>query len=427
MLSHVIYLGIVYALIFTGFYTLNGFLTLIFPSYAFIGFSIYYGTYALSCLVAPYIISRLNIRWCIIISGFIYVLYIGFISSKMIPLFLVACGITGLVHSFIWLSQGLLLSKYPDNTRNTYISIFFGILCSNIIFGNLISLIILLTGVDIQQMIWVLMAITFIGAVMSIFILPFSFGQLSYLKSQEVTHHTSLVDSIKRVFTIVGTNRGYLLIPLIMLQAFDVNVSIQILSRLLIVNATTIGSSSAGVYTAAMYLVYGFSALTSSFFLGKLYDKFGWKSILISYSILQAIAITGIMLISKLSSNGPLGLWITISFLKGITDNAIVVMINISIYRVYKEKSDLMLAFYRFTFAIVYVIGSVMVGYISYEWILLTDGIFIILSIIAYSFFHIDNIEEQFNKSTVNLADLVKRNEQIQLHDPYHAHLATIV
>jgi len=423
MLSHVIYLGITYALVFTGFFTINGFLNLIYKDVAFIGFAIYYGIYAISCLIAPFVISKLNIRWCIIVSAFMYVLYIGLISSKMVPLFLVASAITGSFHAYIWLSEGILLSRYPDDVRNKYIGIFFGILCSNIIFGNLISLIVLLTGVDIQQMIWVLMSITFVGAVMSIFILPFSCTELCYIKSKDDTHHTNLFNSIKRVFTIIAENRGYLLIPLMILQTFDVNISIQVLSRLLIANAH--GSSSVGIYTAAMYLVYGFSAFISSFFLGRLFDKFGWKLVLISYSVLQAIALTGIMLISKLSSDGPMGLWLTISFVKGITDNALVVMINISISRVYKEKSDLMLAFYRFTFAIFYVGSSVMVGYVSYEWILLVDGILIIISIIAYSFFHIDNIEEQFNKSSVNLADLV--NKMNYVNQANHANLATIV
>lgn len=423
MLSHVVYLGITYALVFTGFFTINGFLNLIYGDKSFIGFAIYYGVYAISCLIAPFVISKLNIRWCIIVSSFVYVLYIGLISSKMVPLFLVASAVTGFFHSFIWLSEGIILSKYPDDVRNSYISIFFGILCSNIIFGNLISLIVLLTGVDIQQMIWILMSITFVGAVLSIFILPFSCSELCYIKSKDVSHHTNLLDSIKRVFTIVGENKGFLLIPMMILQTFDVNVSIQIMSRLIIVNAH--GSPSVGVYTAAMYLVYGSSALASSFFLGKLFDKFGWKSVLISYAILQAVSLTGIMLISKLSSDGPLGLWLTISFVKGITDNAIVVMINISISRVYQEKSDLMLAFYRFTFAIFYVISSVMVGYVSYEWILLVDGILVIVAIIAYSFFHVDSIEEQFNKSSMDLAAIAKRvNRDKYVH---HANLSTIV
>jgi MFS family permease len=341
----------------------------------------------------------------------------------MVPLFLVASAITGAFHAFIWLSEGILLSRYPDDVRNKYIGIFFGILCSNIIFGNLISLIVLLTGVDIQQMIWVLMSITFVGAVLSIFILPFSCSELCYVRSKDTNHHTNILDSIKRVFVIVAENKGYLLMPLMILQTFDVNVSIQILSKQIIVNAH--GSPSVGVYTAAMYMVYGFSALVSSFFLGRLFDKFGWKFVLISYAVLQAVSLTGIMLISKLSSDGPLGLWITISFVKGITDNAIVVMINISISRVYQERSDLMLAFYRFTFAIFYVISSVMVGYVSYEWILLVDGILIIVAIISYSFFHIDNIEEQFNKSSVDLTVLAARVNRVnQVH---HANLATIV
>ena len=405
MLSHIIYLAVTYALVFTGFFSSNGFLTLLYQSSAFISFSLYYGTYCVSCLFAPFVISRLNIRWCIVVSAFMYVMYIGFVSSKMTSLLLVGACLAGPFHSIMWISQGILIARFPDDVRSSYIGTFFGILNSSIIFGNLLSLIVLVTGLTTQQMLWILLSITFVGAVMSIFIMPFSCSELCSLRSIDNGHHVNILDSIKRVFTTVGIHRGYLLIPIMILQTFDVNVSIQILSRLLIVNAH--GDKSVGIYTAAMYLVYGCSAFVSSMFIGRLFDKLGWKVVFSLYAFFQVISITGIMLLSKLSSSGPMGLWMTVSFVKGMSDNITIVITNISITNTYKETTDLMMAFYRFTFGIFYVISSVMVGYVSYEWILLIDGVFVVVSIVSYSFFHVADIGEQFEKSGVVISRLV--------------------
>ena len=57
-LSEVIYLGITYALVFTGYYVTSGFLTILYPSSAFIGFAINYAVYAVASLISPYLFSK---------------------------------------------------------------------------------------------------------------------------------------------------------------------------------------------------------------------------------------------------------------------------------------------------------------------------------------------------------------------------------
>jgi MFS family permease len=407
MNCEIAYLAITYALIFTGYYTSAGFLTILYPNYAFISFAIFFAMYAISSSIAPYIISRVNIRLAICVSAFSFTLYVGFSSSKMVTLLLIGSAITGGFNGIIWLSQGVWMLKYPEDIRGTLIGWFFGIFSSNIIIGNLLAIIVLIINITVQDVIFIMTGITCLGFIMSIFIPPFS---CNTCKKPENQTQTPLLGMLKDVFTIITINKGYLLIPLYITQSMDLNITFQILTRLLIINANN-NTLEAGVYNGAIYLAYGVGAIVFAICWGKIFDKFGWKPVMFSYLGLQMGCLMGMILLAKFSARGPLGLWIILSTCKGIIDNATNTIINISISNTFQQKANLMFAFYRFTYAIGYVCFSLMVGYVSYEWVLLTDGLLVILSVVCYCFFVVPNIqnslEQQFDNNAIMISEMV--------------------
>lgn len=139
-LSEIVYFGIVYAMIFTGYYVTNGFLTILYPDHAFIAFAVFYGVYAIFSLVSPFIYDKLNFRISLIISGFTFVVYVGLVSSELSYLLLIGAGICGAGNAVIWLIQGVWTTNFSNDKKGLYIGIFFGIFNTNIIIGNLIGI-----------------------------------------------------------------------------------------------------------------------------------------------------------------------------------------------------------------------------------------------------------------------------------------------
>jgi len=274
------------------------------------------------------------------------------------------------------------------------------------VLGEILALVVLVTGLTVQIMLWITLGVIGIGVIMFIFIPPFSCDKLTVVKPTNPNKQTNFAKSVKDVFMIVTDKKGYLLIPMFIIQALDLNITFQTMTKLLIANAN--GNSAVNIYNAAMYLSYGISAVIFTFLFGKIYSRFSWKYVLVSYFVLELVCIVGITLLATLSSNGPLGLWIIIGFIKGPTDYALNVLINVPISNTYQDKADLMFGLYRFVYPLSYVVVSIMIGYVWYPWILLIDGIFALLTTVCFWIFNTsDDLERQFDKSSVVISSLV--------------------
>ncbi len=400
-MKQIVYFGIMYALIFTGFYVTNGFLTIIYPNEAFIGFAIFYGLYGIASLLSPYLYMKLNLIAALILSSFTFLIYVGFASSKLSYMMLVGSGIAGVGNAVIWLIQGIWMSEFPDSeNKSLWIGIFFGIFNVNIIVGNLISIIILIASESsISIMMWAMIGVTGIGFSMTFFvsfIIRNTNSQNTINQNINVKEKTteqekeekSFLQVLKKVFTVISINKGYLLIPFFLAQAISLNITYQIITRLLIINSRNIHEDP-NIYNAAMYLAYGVSAIIFSIVWGKIYDKFGYKLVLGFYLSLELTCLIGILMLNKFSSNGPLGYWIIIGFVRGMIDNAINSIINITIARYYPKDGSYFFALYRFIYAVSYATFSVCIAYIQYEYILLIDCVIAIISTICYIYFSI--------------------------------------
>lgn len=404
----VIYFGIAYSLIFSGYYLITSFLNIIYESNAFISFAIFYAIYAVFSLVAPFILYKLNYKLALFLSSLTFVLFIAGASSQSVPFMLVSSGFAGLGNSVIWLIQGAWLSM-PDN--NNTMGIFFALFGTNIIVSNILALIVLLSGVSVSMMMWLMLIPTGIGCLMTL-IIPFNND------NSNNTHNTNFLKMLKGIFIIAFDKRkGYLLILLMMAQAIGLNVTYQLLPRMLINNANmtntnnftdtnTVNDISGPIYNVITFLAYGVSSIPFSFIWAKLYIQ-SWKLVLIPYLILELLCLIGMLLLGLYNSNGPLGYWIIIGFFRGIIDFAINNALNIMIAQEYKSDSNLMFGQFRSVYAVSYVVFSVCIGYLNYEWVLLICGIFAISSVISVCFFFQINkkseLENQFDKSSIKV------------------------
>lgn len=393
--TEVIYFGVIYNLVFLGYYVSNGFLTILYPDEAFISFAIFYGVYAVFSLISPWILNKLNLKLSLIVSSFTFVIYVGSITSRISIIMLLGSGICGAGNALIWLSQGYWMSFIEEN-KGMLIGIFFGIFYANILLGNIIGLIILFIS-SIDVMLYVMLGINFIGFVLTFFI---------------KTPSTNNIDKtdFKSVFTIIKLNRGYLLIGLFLTQAVALNVTYQIIPSSIL----NVKSTYTNVYTAFVFIAYGFSSMFFSLISGKIYDKFGKYPVIISYLFLEIFSLIGILLLNMFSNE--LGYYIIIGFIRGISDNAINTIINITIVSNYKEKSKTFFAVYRFIYALSYVAFAVLVAYIPSQYYLLLDVIIVIFSFIIFLFYRQvssleikpstileERIEEQFDNNVVKL------------------------
>jgi len=381
-----IYFGITYALVFTGYYVTTGFLNIIFPKTAFIGFAIFYAVAGISCLVAPYIIEKLPLKVTLFITILLYLIFIGAVSSFNSIFMITAYAFCGIGSSGIWLIQGIWTSAFKTNNNNS-IGIFYAIFSINMILGNVTSLVILITGVNLQIMIWCMIGISGTGLILCLFI-PKTPLEIPKMQKPLFRHVLDVL--------LVAKNNFALIFP-IFAQSLGLNVSFQILSRMML---NTIGPVD--VYNSAMFLAYGTSYALVSLVTGKLFNK-NWKFVLYPYLLLELLSLASILILSKY--NKLSGYWIILGFVRGITDNAINNVCNISFGK--NIPADLSFAFYRFIYSFSYILGSLIVGYTPYEYVLLIAAIIAILGTISFHF-HVFpeitlTIEQQFDTNFVVL------------------------
>ncbi len=392
----VIYFGAAYALIFSGYYLITSFLNVVYQKDAFISFAIFYGIYAVCSLIAPFILSKLNYKLGLFLSALSFLVFVGMASSTVTVLMLIGSGISGAGNSLIWLIQGVWISNFSESQGNL-MGIFYAVFCTDLIISNLLGLIVLLSGVSVTIMMWLMMIPTGIGTLMTLFV--------QFEKKQHDQINFFLM--LKGVFTIAfNEKKGFLIIAMMMAQAIGLNVTYQILPKLIIANAGP-NNTSGPIYNTATFLAYGVSSIIFSYIWGKLYDKFSWKSVIFPYLILEISCQVGILLLAKFSSTGPLGYWIIIGFVRGIIDYAINNALNIIISTKYPQDCSLMFGFFRFIYAVSYVVFSVCVGYLQYEWVLLICGIFSLVSVIFIALFFkfnpISQLEKEFELSAVQI------------------------
>jgi MFS family permease len=411
MIKFIIF-SIIYITIFSGYYVTRGFINIVYPEQGFWSFVIFYASYTISNLIAPFITSKFPFRIIFFLSGFTFLIMMGFSSSYISILLFIGSAIGGFGNAFIWLIQGTYLS----NEYKNYMGLFYSLFNINMICGNIIALIVLLTGASIQIMFFCMIGLSAIGVVLTLFLnYTFVNSQFSQSNSIEKTENlqkcvpnttfslpteTFFFTEIKLLF--YSSKKCYLIILSMIYSSIGLNITYQIIPLLLIHN-TNGTLQMKGIYTAAIYIVYGISAMIFSVIWGKLFNK-NWKFVLYPYTVLEILCLIGILLLAKF--NTTLGYWIIFGAIRGCIDYGVNNLINISLSLYPEEDIKYLFALYRFIYSISYLITAICVGYISYEYILLICGIFCILSAISFSFINLpidvpNSLESQFNNSCI--------------------------
>jgi MFS family permease len=372
--------SLVYILIFLGYYVTTSFLTILYPDFAFVSFAIFYGVYAIGSLVSVLLLEQMNFRLLLFLSCVTFCIFVGFAGSGIVSLLLVGSVIGGLGNSVIWLVQGVFLES-KDMAK------FYMLFNINNIAGSLIALIVLLSGLSSQIMILIILSSAVIGTILSLFL-----KEKVQIEREVLNKKFSLV----KIFT--PGKEIYLLFLSFVYQSVALNITYQVLPKLV----------KSPMYNAVTFIVYGVSACGASWLSGKLFVK-NWKIVVIGYGSLEVICLSLILIFGKLF-NEP-GLYIVIGFLRGIIDYSVNNVINITLSSTNnKENVRNFFSLYRFIYAIAYLLTSICIGYISYEYILLICFIFLISSIITYFIFKkrevsnfLEDINKQFEESEIKL------------------------
>lgn len=385
----------IYTLVFTGSYVVSGFLNIVYPTNAFISFAIFYSVYAVCCIFAPFIYTKIKL-WSLIIAAVSFLILVGFSASLNSTLLYIGHAIGGAGNSIIWLSQGVWISK-QDGDQAKLMGIFWGIFNISLILGNLISIIILATSANIQLMLYCMMIPTGLGLILAI---------IFYIMNRnvEIQQTMNFKESLKDVFLSI-TYKRYLIIPLMMYSGIGLNITYQVLPILLNRYSIVLGNQTVAIYNACMFLAYGVSAMVSSVMWGILFKK-GWQWVMIPYLILELLCLTGIYLLGWFGNANTAGCYILFGIIRGITDFAINNVLNITISTGFSGKTDGGFAFYRLIYAISYMIFSICIGYISIWIIIIISIVFAIISGLCYVLYQVlkpSNIEQEFNNSTIQL------------------------
>jgi predicted MFS family arabinose efflux permease len=289
--------------------------------------------------------------------------------------------IGGMGNSVIWLVQGVFLDKNE-------MADFYALFNINIIMGNVLGLIVLLSGLSPQIMIFLVSIPTTIGTVLSLFLKEKDERGVEVVEGQKNEKF-----SLFEVFVI--WKQIYLLFLIFIYQAVGLNVTYQIIPRL----------AKDPLYNTIIFIVYGVFAMLSSWLSGKSFLR-NWKFVVIGYSAIETICLILILIFGKLLDNP--GYYILIGALRGIIDYSVNNVINITLSQMKKENVKNYFSLYRFIYAIAYLLTSVCVGYISYEYILLICFIFLVSSSLFYFIFKkvqddviLKDIEKQFIESEI--------------------------
>ena len=368
--------SLVYILIYLGYYVTTSFLNILYPDYAFVSFAIFYGVYAIGSLGSVLLLEKMNFKLLLFLSCVTFCIFVGFAGSGIVALLLIGSFLGGFGNSTMWLTQGIFLESGEMAKFYTLFNI-------NNIAGSIIALIVLLSGLSSQIMILIILSSTVIGTFLSLF--------LKKVENEREVEKFSLI----RIF--VSGKEIYLLFLLFVYQSVGLNVTYQIVPRLV----------KSPIYNAIVFIVYGVFAMGFSWLSGKLFVK-NWKYVVLGYSCLEILCLSLILIFGKLFDIP--GLYIIIGALRGTIDYSVNNVINITLSQGKKEEVRNFFSLYRFVYAIAYLLTSICVGYITYEYILLICLIFLISSTFTYFLFKkreisntLEDINKQFEESAIKL------------------------
>lgn len=454
--SIAVYSGITFCLLFIGYNVVNSFLIILYPDHANIGFGIYYAFYGIFSLLSPYFFTKINFMICFISSAIFFMTFVGFSNSGEITMMIIGCCFSGIGLPLFWLCQAVIVNSITNKDNKGRLNgLFMSIFYTHLVIGNLLGLIVLITKISLNIMLWIMLIPNGIGIIM--ILMSYFIYDLDKIKSlqkrqfneKSVSETTSLLDRteshkdsiqsdgqrnwslesmelmesrkesdvksdkieddntnflahIGKIFTnpFRSADRGYLIIFMTMGQAIDMNISYQILPKLLTVSSMLIRNNQGNpipsgqgldnetsIYNTAMFMAYGLGACVVSLLQGRVFDKLGWKFILFPYILLELLWLILVYLQTIMMPDLELWIWVIIGFFRGLINSIGFTFLTTTIIYVYSSTPKYMLALRQFVFAFSCVIFTISIKFVSYEYIFLMAGIIAIFAAVTYYYF----------------------------------------
>ena len=401
------YLGVCYAFLFLGYYVVQGYSTVLFPSTVNVGWALQYACYSSMSLVAPMIPSHyLPLRPTLSICFVVYVAFVASMNLGIDAVYLVACVAVGIAAGVVWFIQGrymMHLDAVESGETGAVNAIFWALFYSQNIIGALIALGVLFGGMQLSSLIWIMCGVSSIGVVLSFFI------RTVQQIDQSPKVYFSAKTRIRLLWLTLKEKSVILLIPLMALQGVGIVLSYQIMPRSVALASPL--ASSIDTNVAFCSLAYGIGNIFGAFGGGRLYDR-SWRYVFIPICVIEFTSGTLMILFNELALR-PTILWTLVGFLRGVSDTAMAALIcsvitTLRFHNVQNLPTGLIFGLYRGVYCFSFIPVSLISGYVSYIVIVSFAFAFTAASIVSYGvvFKHTSADAAEDNEASTALVDL---------------------
>jgi len=386
------YLGLAFLLVFAPFGVIQAFTTTLLPSTGFLSLALVYGSFTVSSLCAPVLISiwpfRGDARICMAAASVFYVLWQVAVACKDLPFVLVASLLLGMAAGLLWVGQSVYLDSAAGcqrhlvalgrdetdkvggdvvGTLNAWFFFFSGFAP---ILGNLITLVILSFKVPLDYMVWSMAAIGCLGVASLVFAdARYREGFPSTPGVPILSAKDELVKRANEIWTAVKSSKGLRLLPLFILQGSSPAWTFGIFPTL--IPMAGIPAERVPWTLALLFLIYGATLTPWSLALGKIYRHGGWRYLLAGIFVFQSIAYTLLILLGQgffgsVESAATWTIVVVAAISSGIIDGTATSLSSNCITSSHKSGAMPVFSLYRATAALSFCLISIIATLIPY-------------------------------------------------------------
>ena len=336
LLRRVLFLSLCFALLYSAMAVMS-FLTTLYPHTGFIALALIQLSFAIGSVLVPMVIYRLGIVACMCFGAFTFSTLILSLNIHSTRALLTAAVLNGTGAAFLWIGQGVFLTKMTSTSNiGGFTGIFFCLFNFGAITGNaVIALLLQVVGWEMEQVIWAMLIVSLLALMLMMF--NKGEGDNGMYNEFHMLEHYSLKQRLRVLYQVLKQRQTLLLVPYIVCQGAALSYSAGNLPLLALGNTHVIS------YVA---IAFGIAAALSAFVNGKMSDRFGMRPLLVihlllifSMTLLLALLFgTSVGLPRTLISTGPVAnhaLLIVLGACFGYLDFLINTLINVSIAKHY--------------------------------------------------------------------------------------------
>lgn len=167
------YLGACFAFVLTAYNVAQSFLTVLQSEWGLYAMATNYGAFSIGSLAAPHLVEYFGIPASMSIGAACLLNYVFALWKNSLAYIMVSSVIAGLGMGLLWIGQGMwisLLVKPLPEYAGHFTGLFFSLTGINGIFGNIMAIILLGSGVSVFTMLQAMIVVGFAGVLMLLFV-----------------------------------------------------------------------------------------------------------------------------------------------------------------------------------------------------------------------------------------------------------------